>query len=107
MDTPTFDAGEFAPTLKLERSRYGTPTPTLWVTAKAGTPYRLVRAALHAVAMVAELGTRATERWVIGIEVSGDLKGYVYVETLNGTDDEARRAMALLGVVADSVFTKS
>jgi ribosome-binding factor A len=42
---------------------------------------------------------------VIGVEVSGDLKGYVYVETLNGTDAEARRAMALLGVASDVVFT--
>jgi len=106
MDTPRFDAAEFTPTLKLERSRYGTPTATLWVAAGAGASHRLVKAALHAVAMVAEIGTRATEQWVIGVEVSGDLNGYVYVETVNGTDDEARRAMALLGVVSDSVFTK-
>jgi hypothetical protein len=105
MQTPTFKAREFSTDLKIERSRYGTPTATLWITSSPGTPYRRVRAALHAVAMIAELGTSADEKWVIGIEVSSDLKGYVYVETVNGTDAEARRAMALLGVALDAVFT--
>jgi len=105
MQTPSFNAGEFSTDVRIERSRYGTPTATLWISAPRGTSFRRMRAALHAVAMVAELGTSAAEHWVIGIEVATDLKGYVYVETVNGTDAEARRAMALLGAALDAVFT--
>jgi hypothetical protein len=102
---PTFQRDEFQPTATLGDSRYGTPTPRLWLTARPGTSHRRLSAALHAAAMLAELETPATERWVIGVEVAGDLRGHVYVETLTGSAAEAERAMKLLGVVLQAMFT--
>jgi hypothetical protein len=101
----TFEKDVFHPTVKLETSPYGTPTPRLWIAAKPGTPYRRVKAALHAAAMVTELEAAATDHFVVGIEVSSDLRGCVYLETVRGTDGEAARGLAVLRRATELAFT--
>jgi hypothetical protein len=99
----SFPESSFHPAVRLDE---GQGVPRLWLNAGVGIPYRHLSAALHAAAMAAELETDPRERWVIGVEVASDFRGFVYVETVSGTTAEARRGAEVLGRAMERVFTK-
>jgi hypothetical protein len=101
MPVPCFSRDCFETSVRLEHSSYGTPTPTLWVTAQPELAPRQLAALLHWLAMWAELKSSVSDRWVISIDVTGDRSGKLSIETLSGTGSEAQRGMALLQSVID------
>jgi hypothetical protein len=89
----SFPESSFHPKVRLDEDQ---AKAWLWLNAGVGIPYRHLSAALHAVAMAAELESGNTERWVIGTELSSDSRGFVYIETVSGTSAEARRGAEVL-----------
>ena len=87
-------------TLKVEmrKSEYGTPRPTLAVRAPKGTHWRKV-GALHLIAAIVEAETPARERWLAQIGSRPD--GSVYLELLEGTEEEAQRGIEFLAGLAE------
>lgn len=81
-------------------SRFGTPQPRLSVRASRGVSHRRVAAALHLVAALAEVETPASEGWGIEIERRTDESGWVWLDLLDGSVEEAERGAALLHQVA-------
>ena len=98
----SFPKGSFHPKVRLDEEQ---GKVWLWLSAELGVPCRHLSAALHAAAMAAELESDPRERWVIGVEVASDLRGFVYIETLNGTAAEARRGAELFRKAMERVFT--
>ncbi|MGE5785442.1 MAG: hypothetical protein ACM3ZE_12660, partial [Myxococcales bacterium] len=81
---------------------YGIPQPTVRVALPKGTPYRYLKATLHALAVELELATPAGESWCVEIAPVGDVTGTIVIELIQGTPAEAARAMALLQQVASA-----
>ena len=87
-------------TVELAASRYGTPAPTLWVTMPKTAHHRHLAVALHLIAADIELAIPSNEGWPVTVETSSDYRGAIVLELLNGTAEEAERAMAVLRKVA-------
>ena len=98
----SFPESSFHPKVRIDEDQV---KAWLWLNADVGIPFRHVSAALHAVAMAAELETVDAERWVIGIELASDSRGFVYIETVSGTTAEARRGAEVLRRAMRRVFT--
>jgi hypothetical protein len=99
----TFPESSYHPKVRLDEQQ---AKAWLWINAGVGIPFRHVSAALHAAAMAAELETGRDERWVIGVELSSDSRGVVYIETMTGTTAEAQRGAEVLRRAMARVFTK-
>ncbi len=82
-------------------SRYGTPTPTLYVTMPKTCSHRETSAAIHMLAAEIELAIPASETWPVTVEHAGDYVGTVSVELIKGTAEEAERAMGVLKKIAE------
>jgi hypothetical protein len=80
---------------KMGQSEYGTLQPQLDVRFPRGTHYRVLTAALHALAADVELATPPTLHWCVQMD-AGNESGRVYLELADGTEDEAKRGLALL-----------
>ena len=87
-------------TVELAASSYGTPVPTLSVTMPVGSNHRHLAVALHLIAADIELAIPSNEGWPVTVETSSDYRGAIVLELLNGTAEEAERAMAVLRKVA-------
>ena len=98
----SFPEGSFHPKVRLDEQQ---AKVWLWLNAGVGISFRQLSAALHAAAMAAELETGRDERWVIGVELSSDSRGFVYIETMSGTTAEARRGAEVLRRAMGRVFT--
>ena len=90
------DRRAFVATVVMRTSRYGSPLPTITLSARPGTSWRTVNAAVHYLALLAELGTGPAEHWVIGTESTGDQTACVFIETAGSTPAEAERARVML-----------
>lgn len=81
--------------IKLEKSYYGTPTPTYYLNAeflkRAG--YRQRNAAVYSLASTIEELSPEDEEWVVGVHMD---RGCVYLELSEGTEEEAARGMDFL-----------
>jgi hypothetical protein len=75
-----------------ERSRWGTPQPTLRIRGFHPSDFRRERAALHALAALAEIATPNTAAWVVVLE---DRR--VYLELAEGSEEEADAGLRFLG----------
>lgn len=85
--------------VRLAQSTYGTAQPQMDVRFPRSTHHRAVSAALHQIASILELATPERESWCVQLEHAGDTVGWVYLELADGSDDEARRGMALLEAI--------
>ena len=82
----------------LARSQYGHPEPRIEVKFARGTSFRRIHAALHLLAAAVELATPEAEGWIaqmVAASADNDA-GWVYLELLHASDDEAQRALAVL-----------
>ena len=86
--------------VELAASRYGTPIPTLRVSMPKTAHHRHLAVALHQIAADLELAIPSNEGWPVTVETSSDYRGAIVLELLNGTAEEAERAMAVLRKVA-------
>ena len=82
--------------VSLAHSRYGTPQPQVELSYPRGTHYRVVRAALYALAAKVEMATATTDNWVVEVDAAGDLTGRVYLDLVKADDAETKRGLALL-----------
>ncbi len=81
----------------LARSQYGHPEPRIEVRFQRGTSFRRIHAALHLLAAAVELATPEAEGWIAQmVAASADDAGWVYLELLHASDDEAQRGLAVL-----------
>lgn len=81
----------------LARSQYGHAEPRIEVKFAQGTSFRRIHAALHLLAAAVELATPEAEGWIAQmVAASADNAGWVYLELLHATDDEAQRGLAVL-----------
>ena len=80
----------------LARSQYGHPEPRIEVKFARGTSFRRIHAALHLLAAAVELATPEAEGWIAQMVAAADDTGWVYLELLHATDDEAQRGLAVL-----------
>lgn len=92
----TLHGKNFRAFVMVRQSQYGSPQPTLLVTAGKQVPWRTLNAAVHYFAMLAELGTPQHERWVIVANLESDKTGHVLIETMTSGEAEAARAVAML-----------
>jgi predicted phosphoribosyltransferase len=90
--------------VRLGRSRFGTPEPQIEVRFPRSARHRQVAAALHLLAAAAELATSSDEVWCVQRERQSDTVGRVYLELADGSDDEARRGLALLETVRNQAL---
>lgn len=82
--------------VSLAHSRYGTAQPQVEVRYPRGTHYRVVRAALYALAAKLETATPVGDNWVVEVDAFGDESGRVYLELVKADDAETKRGLALL-----------
>ena len=82
--------------VSLAHSRYGTAQPQVEIRYPRGTHYRVVRAALYALAAKLETATPAGDNWVVEVDAFGDESGRVYLELVKADDVETKRGLALL-----------
>lgn len=79
--------------------RNGYPTPILDIHAEKGTHFRAVRA--KALRLAADLEEASLgERWVVTVESTSDSHSRVYLETVQGTEAEAKRGAELMRLIA-------
>jgi len=86
-------------TATLGKSQYGTLEPTIEVRFPAEAHYRARSAALHALAAEVEAATELGDHWCVALEDGEYESGRVWLELVDGTDEEAQRGMALLRTV--------
>jgi hypothetical protein len=86
--------------IDLDTSRHGIPTPTLQISIPKPGNHRHLKAALHEFSARLELATPPKDAWVITIGYAGDYHGRIEIELIQGTTEEADRAMALLKEIA-------
>jgi len=82
--------------VSLAHSRYGTPEPEIALRYPSGTHYRVVRAALYALASELESATSDRDKWVIEVDAFGDEMGRVFLDLIQGSEPEAERGLELL-----------
>ena len=83
--------------VRLARSQYGHPEPRIEVKFARGTSFRRIHAALHLLAEAVELATPEAEGWIAQMVAAiADDAGWVYLELLHATDDEAQRGLSVL-----------
>ena len=88
------------------RSQYGHPEPRIEVLFARGTNFRTLHAALHLLAAAVELAIPDAEGWIAQmVAASADDAGWVYLELLNATDDEAQRGLSVLQSVSRAHYT--
>ncbi len=88
------------------RSQYGHPEPRIELRLERGTNFRKLQAALHLLAAAVELATPEAEGWIAHmVTASADDAGWVYLELLKATDDEAQRGIAVLQSVSLACYT--
>lgn len=87
------------PTVKLEKSRYNNPRPTLYAEPWKKENPRRVNVLLHLLAAQTE-ALSADEEWLVQIDRD---RNAIVLDLHHGTDAEAGRAMATLKKVADMV----
>ena len=91
--------GEATITVTAAASRYGTPEPQIEVRMPKGTHFRKLHAALHMLAAESELATPASEKWVVQTDATSDLRGRIYLELLDGDEQEAKRGVEFLHAI--------
>jgi hypothetical protein len=80
-------------------SRNGYPEPQIEVRVPKGTHHRTLKAALYRLAADVEVATAATpakEAWIVQVDATSDERGRIYLELMDATEQEAKRALALL-----------
>lgn len=82
--------------VSVAHSRYETPQPQVELRYPRGTHYRVVRAALYALASELESATSVRDRWVIEVDAFGDERGRVFLDLIQGSEPEVERGLALL-----------
>jgi hypothetical protein len=88
------------------RSQYGHPEPRIEVLFARDTNFRKLHAALHLLAAAVELATPDAEGWIAQmVAASADDAGWVYLELLNATDDEAQRGLSVLQSVSRAHYS--
>ena len=88
------------------RSQYGHPEPRIEVLFARGSNFRKLHAALHLLAAAVELATPNAEGWIAQmVAARADDAGWVYLELLDATDDEAQRGLAVLQSVSRVHYT--
>ncbi|MGE0328385.1 MAG: hypothetical protein AB7S68_39090 [Polyangiaceae bacterium] len=88
-------ACELIKRVHLGTSTYGTPKPSVELTAPNGTHHRTLKARLHQLAAEVELASIG-ESWVVVLNAFAERSGCIYLELVHGTADEAKRAMDVL-----------
>jgi hypothetical protein len=77
-------------------SRNGYPEPQIEARVPKGTHPRTLKAALYRLAADVEVATPTKEAWIVQVDVPSDERGRVYLELMDGTEEEAKRGLALL-----------
>ncbi|MCA9639963.1 MAG: hypothetical protein KC492_04685 [Myxococcales bacterium] len=90
---------ELTKRVHLGTSTYGTPKPSVELTAPNGTHHRILKARLHQLAAEVELASIG-ESWVVVLDAFAERSGCIYLELVHGTAEEAKRAMDVLERVA-------
>jgi len=80
----------------LARSRAGFPLPTLEVWPPPESHFRVVSARMHELAAAIERATAPNEQWLVYLMRDSGGGGRVIVELMDGSEEEAERAMATL-----------
>ncbi|MGH7298445.1 MAG: hypothetical protein ACRELB_26125 [Polyangiaceae bacterium] len=80
----------------LSAGQYGTPQPQIEVRFPASMGYRLRTAALHCLAAEVEAAAPAGAHWNVEMVDGNYEAGFVYLELVDGTKEEADRGMAVL-----------
>jgi hypothetical protein len=86
----------FTATVAIETSPSGARVPTIRLSSSPDTPARTLKAACHYLALLAELGSGPSERWIIRIEAAEAGLGRICIESASPTDDELARAVTVL-----------
>ena len=82
--------------VSLAHSQHGTPQPQIELRYPSGTHYRVVRAALYAIASELEASTSDRDKWVIEVDAFGDCAGRVFLDLIQGSEPEVERGLELL-----------
>lgn len=92
----------------MARSQYGHPEPRIEVQFAKGTAFRRQHAALHLLAAAVELATPPDEGWIAQmVAATSDCVGWVYLELLHATEDEARRGYEMLQRVTRAQYSEA
>ncbi len=83
----------------LGESQYGTAEPRIELRFPRDLHYRARKAALLALAAEVEMASGPSDSWCVQLVDGNYETGVVYLELADGTGDEAKRGMALLGSV--------
>ena len=86
---------ELTQRVHLGTTTYGNPKPTVELTAPKGAHCRFLKARLHQLAAEVELASIG-ESWVVVLEVFAERSGCVHLELVEGSAEEAKRAMVVL-----------
>jgi len=89
----------------MARNQHGHPEPGIEVHFSEGLDFRKQHAVLHLLAAAVELATPPEEGWIARlVAASGIGAGWVYLELLHASDEEARRGLQVLQRVSQSQY---
>lgn len=88
--------GALVAAVAVDTTASGMRVPTLSLCPSPGTPRRTMNAAVHYLALLAELGSPPDERWCIGTQIDHDATARIFIQLASSANEEIDRAIAML-----------